>query len=117
MSQYGPLKLHVPEPTGRPGCKTDFSYLHLSPAGEIPKPPIDVSAVDTGQMAYQLVRVIDDDGRAVGPWAPQLDADTLRAGMRAMLKTSIFDARMLTPQRPKKNSSYMQHTGDRNGGE
>lgn len=40
MSQYGPLKLHVPEPTGRPGCKTDFSYLHLSPPGEVPKPPL-----------------------------------------------------------------------------
>ncbi|MCF3996738.1 hypothetical protein L2E47_44255, partial [Pseudomonas aeruginosa] len=35
MSDYEPLRLHVPEPTGRPGCKTDFSYLHLSPAGEV----------------------------------------------------------------------------------
>ncbi|RRJ00439.1 hypothetical protein, partial [Pseudomonas aeruginosa] len=26
--------------TGRPGCKTDFSYLHLSPAGEVRKPPV-----------------------------------------------------------------------------
>ncbi|WP_162975894.1 hypothetical protein, partial [Pseudomonas aeruginosa] len=26
MSDYEPLRLHVPEPTGRPGCKTDFSY-------------------------------------------------------------------------------------------
>ena len=33
MTDYAPLRLHVPEPTGRPGCKTDFSYLHLSPAG------------------------------------------------------------------------------------
>ncbi|MBN0742335.1 hypothetical protein FEM31_27330, partial [Pseudomonas aeruginosa] len=22
MSDYEPLRLHVPEPTGRPGCKT-----------------------------------------------------------------------------------------------
>lgn len=28
-----PLRLHVPEPTGRPGHETDFSFLHLSPAG------------------------------------------------------------------------------------
>lgn len=28
-----PLRLHVPEPTGRPGQATDFSYLRLSPAG------------------------------------------------------------------------------------
>ncbi|WP_049020505.1 2-oxoisovalerate dehydrogenase, partial [Burkholderia cenocepacia] len=26
MSLSEPLRLHVPEPTGRPGCKTDFSY-------------------------------------------------------------------------------------------
>jgi len=112
MSQYGPLKLHVPEPTGRPGCKTDFSYLRLSPAGEIPKPPIDVAAVDTGELAYRLVRVLDDDGRAVGPWAPDLAPEVLRAGMRAMLKTRIFDARMLTAQRQKKISFYMQSLGE-----
>ena len=34
MSQNEPLRLHVPEPTGRPGQATDFSYLRLSPAGE-----------------------------------------------------------------------------------
>ncbi|CAB3725670.1 MULTISPECIES: 3-methyl-2-oxobutanoate dehydrogenase (2-methylpropanoyl-transferring) subunit alpha [Achromobacter] len=112
MSQYGPLKLHVPEPTGRPGCKTDFSYLHLSPPGEVPKPPIDVAAVDTGALAYSLVRVIDDDGRAVGPWAPEISDDLLRAGMRAMLKTRIFDGRMLTAQRKKKISFYMQSLGE-----
>ena len=112
MSQYGPLKLHVPEPTGRPGCKTDFSYLHLSPPGEVPKPPIDVAAVDTGALAYSLVRVIDDDGRAVGPWAPEISNDMMRAGMRAMLKTRIFDGRMLTAQRKKKISFYMQSLGE-----
>ena len=112
MSQYGPLKLHVPEPTGRPGCKTDFSYLRLSPPGEVPKPPIDVAAIDTGPLAYSLVRVIDDDGRAVGPWAPEISNELLRAGMRAMLKTRIFDGRMLTAQRKKKISFYMQSLGE-----
>ena len=104
MSQYGPLKLHVPEPTGRPGCKTDFSYLRLSPPGEVPKPPIDVAAIDTGSLAYSLVRVIDDDGRAVGPWAPEISDELLRRGMRTMLKTRIFDGRMLTALRKKKIS-------------
>ncbi|MBO4967382.1 MAG: hypothetical protein J6D43_04830, partial [Pseudomonas sp.] len=23
MNEYAPLRLHVPEPSGRPGCKTD----------------------------------------------------------------------------------------------
>lgn len=112
MSQTGPLRLHVPEPTGRPGRRTDFSYLRLSKAGEIPKPPIDVAAVDTMDLAYRLVRVIDDDGQAQGPWAPRLDDDTLLHGMRIMMKTRIFDARMLSAQRQKKISFYMQSLGE-----
>ncbi|HEY0825981.1 MAG TPA: hypothetical protein VGD76_19495, partial [Ramlibacter sp.] len=35
MSQHEALRLHVPEPSGRPGCATDFSYLHLSEAGAV----------------------------------------------------------------------------------
>ena len=112
MSLHEPLRLHVPEPTGRPGCRTDFSYLHLSPAGSVRKPPIDVSAIDTSDLAHSLVRVLDDQGRAVGPWAPDLTDEQLLAGMRAMLKTRIFDARMLIAQRQKKISFYMQSLGE-----
>ncbi|AIV45358.1 3-methyl-2-oxobutanoate dehydrogenase (2-methylpropanoyl-transferring) subunit alpha [Burkholderia pseudomallei] len=112
MSQYGPLRLHVPEPTGRPGCKTDFSYLRLSPVGKVRKPPIDVAPADTSDLAYGLVRVLDEHGRAVGPWAPDLDPDILRKGIRAMLKTRIFDARMQIAQRQKKISFYMQCLGE-----
>ncbi|CAJ3167096.1 3-methyl-2-oxobutanoate dehydrogenase (2-methylpropanoyl-transferring) subunit alpha [Burkholderia pseudomallei] len=112
MSQYGPLRLHVPEPTGRPGCKTDFSYLRLSPAGKVRKPPIDVAPADTSDLAYGLVRVLDEHGRAVGPWAPDLDPDILRKGICAMLKTRIFDARMQIAQRQKKISFYMQCLGE-----
>jgi 2-oxoisovalerate dehydrogenase E1 component alpha subunit len=112
MSQPSALRLHVPEPSGRPGSPTDFSYLHLSPAGAIRKPPIDTSHFDTNDLAYELVRVLDDDGRAVGPWAPQLEPARLRKGLRAMMKTRIFDARMLIAQRQKKLSFYMQCLGE-----
>jgi 2-oxoisovalerate dehydrogenase E1 component subunit alpha len=112
MSDAERLRLHVPEPTGRPGHPTDFSYLHLSAAGEVRRPPVDVSPADTGDLARALVRVLDDDGRAVGPWALQLDADLLRRGLRAMMKTRIFDARMLTAQRQKKISFYIQCLGE-----
>jgi 2-oxoisovalerate dehydrogenase E1 component alpha subunit len=108
----GPLRLNVPEPTGRPGHETDFSYLHLSPAGEARRPPVDVSPTYTGDLAYSLVRVLDDDGRAVGPWVPQINADRLRQGLRAMMKTRAFDARMLIAQRQKKISFYMQCLGE-----
>jgi len=111
-SPPGPLRLHVPEPTGRPGHDTDFSYLHLAPAGAARRPPIDTLPVDTGDLAYSLVRVLDDEGRAVGPWAPELTHDQLRRGLRSMLRTRLFDARMLIAQRQKKVSFYMQCLGE-----
>jgi len=107
-----PLRLHVPEPTGRPGYPTDFSYLHLAPAGDARRPPIQARAADTADLAASLVRVLDDEGRALGPWDPQLDPERLRAGLRAMLVTRIFDARMLIAQRQKKLSFYMQCLGE-----
>jgi 2-oxoisovalerate dehydrogenase E1 component alpha subunit len=112
MSQNEPLRLHVPEPTGRPGHATDFSYLHLSRAGEARRPPIDVLPIETSDLAFALVRVLDEDGRAVGPWVPQVELETVRAGLRAMMKTRIFDARMLIAQRQKKMSFYMQSLGE-----
>jgi len=107
-----PLRLHVPEPTGRPGHPTDFSYLHLARAGEVRRPPIDILPVATGDLAYTLIRVLDEDGAAVGPWDPKLPPDLLRKGLLAMLKTRIFDARMLTAQRQKKMSFYIQSLGE-----
>jgi 2-oxoisovalerate dehydrogenase E1 component alpha subunit len=108
----GPLRLHVPEPSGRPGHGTDFSYLHLSAAGAVRRPPVDSAPADTSDLAYTLVRVLDDSGAAVGPWAPQIDAEALRKGLRAMMKTRAFDARMFIAQRQKKISFYMQCLGE-----
>ncbi|MET0382613.1 MAG: 3-methyl-2-oxobutanoate dehydrogenase (2-methylpropanoyl-transferring) subunit alpha [Burkholderiaceae bacterium] len=112
MTQRPRLSLHVPEPTGRPGCATDFSYLHVSPAGEARRPPVDTEPRDTGDLAFSLIRVLDDAGEAVGPWVPDAHADLLRAGMRAMMKTRLFDARMLIAQRQKKMSFYIQSLGE-----
>ncbi|MGV8892820.1 MAG: 3-methyl-2-oxobutanoate dehydrogenase (2-methylpropanoyl-transferring) subunit alpha [Burkholderiaceae bacterium] len=112
MQQNEPLRLYVPEPTGRPGHATDFSYLRLSPAGEVRRPPVEASPIDTLDLAYSLVRVIDDEGHAIGPWIPEIELETVRAGLRAMMKTRIFDARMLIAQRQKKMSFYMQSLGE-----
>jgi 2-oxoisovalerate dehydrogenase E1 component alpha subunit len=112
MSQYPPLKLHVPEPTGRPGRETDFSYLNLSPAGAVRRPAVDTRPLETVDVADALVRVLDDNGRAVGPWDPKADPELLRAGLRAMLKTRVFDARLLIAHRQKKISFYMQCLGE-----
>ncbi len=112
MSQSQPLSLHVPEPTGRPGCKTDFSYLGVNPAGIVPRPPVDVRYQDTAEIASSLIRVLDDNDEAVGPWAPELDKETLLHGLRTMMKTRIFDARMVIGQRQKKMSFYMTSLGE-----
>jgi len=112
MSERKPLHLHVPEPSGRPGRDTDFSYLHLSRAGEVRRPPVDSTPAQTSDLAYTLVRVLDDDGRAVGPWALPIDPEILRAGLRAMVTTRVFDARMVIAQRQKKMSFYMQCLGE-----
>ena len=111
-STRGPLRLHVPEPTGRPGHDTDFSYLPVSAAGEVRRPPVDSQPAQTSDLAFTLIRVLDDEGRAVGPWDPKVDVELLRRGMRAMLKTRAFDARMLIAQRQKKMSFYMQCLGE-----
>ncbi|MEO7031793.1 MAG: 3-methyl-2-oxobutanoate dehydrogenase (2-methylpropanoyl-transferring) subunit alpha [Herbaspirillum sp.] len=112
MRQQIPLQLYVPEPSGRPGHATDFSYLHLAPAGAARRPPLDTTAVDTTDLAYSLIRVLDDDGNAVGPWVEAIDPELLLRGLRAMIKTRIYDARMVIAQRQKKISFYMQSLGE-----
>lgn len=105
-------RLHVPEPSGRPGCTTDFSYLRASKAGEVRRPPVGTSHFDTQDLVYSLIRVLDEDNRAVGPWAPDVAPALLRKGLRSMLKTRIFDSRMVIAQRQKKTSFYMQCLGE-----
>jgi 2-oxoisovalerate dehydrogenase E1 component alpha subunit len=112
MPPYEPLRLHVPEPTGRPGHDTDFSYLPLSEAGAVRRPAVDVQAAQTNDLAFTLIRVLDKDGHAVGPWAPDVDVALLKKGLRAMLRTRSFDVRMQLAQRQKKMSFYMQCLGE-----
>ena len=106
------LRLHVPEPSARPGHETNFSYLHLSPAGAARKPPLDVQPAQISDLAFNLIRVLDEDGQAVGAWAPEVTPALLHKGLRSMMKTRIFDARMLLAQRQKKMSFYIQSLGE-----
>ena len=106
------LRLHVPEPSARPGHETNFSYLRLAPAGSARKPNLDVQPADISDLAFSLIRVLDDEGHAVGPWAPEIRPEQLQKGLRSMMKTRIFDARMLMAQRQKKLSFYIQSLGE-----
>ena len=112
MPSHAPLRLHVPEPTGRPGHDTDFSYLPISKAGDVRRPPVDALPAQTADLAFTLIRVLDESGQAVGPWVPEMDVALKIRGLRAMLKTRAFDARMLIAQRQKKMSFYMQCLGE-----
>lgn len=112
MKHKVPLALHIPTARFRPGDTPDFSYLHLPKAGEAKRPDIAAKASETRELAYGLVRVMDDEGNAVGPWNPQLAADTLRRALRAMMLTRAFDERMFRMQRQGKTSFYLKCTGE-----
>jgi 2-oxoisovalerate dehydrogenase E1 component alpha subunit len=112
MKQDVPLSLHIPEARFRPGDTPDFGYLQLPKAGEALRPEIDAKASETRDLAFGLVRVIDDAGNAVGPWTPELEPDILRRALRAMMLTRAFDERMFRMQRQGKTSFYLKCTGE-----
>ena len=104
--------LHVPQPTARPGEEPDFSYLKLSPAGAVERPPVDARAAEMEHLAHELVRVLDDDHQARGPWDPGLDRETLTEALRLMVLTRAYDDRMQRMQRQGKITFYMQSLGE-----
>jgi len=106
------LALHVPEPSFRPGDTPDFSSLKLPVAGAAPRPDTNVAAAETHGLTTNLVRVLGEDDRPVGPWDPKLDPDTLRKMLRDMVTVRIFDDRMYRAQRQGKTSFYMKCTGE-----
>jgi len=106
------LALHVPEPEARPGDEVDFSHIEIPAAGSAPRPDVAAHASETRDLVYSLVRVLDDDGKAVGPWDPKLDADTLRRMLRDMMMVRVYDDRMYRAQRQGKTSFYMKATGE-----
>ncbi len=112
MADFAPLSLHVPEPEVRPGDTPDFSKVVIPKAGSVPRPPVDVDPRDIRDLAFSIIRVLNRDGEAVGPWAGTLSEDELKAGLRHMMTLRAFDARMQTAQRQGKTSFYMQHMGE-----
>ncbi len=106
------LALHVPEPKYRPGDTPDFSSIAIPAAGEAPRPDVACKAAETFPLCTHLVRVLGDDGQAVGPWDPRLDPDTLRKMLTDMKTVRVFDDRMYRAQRQGKTSFYMKCTGE-----
>lgn len=112
MTDYAPLALYVPEPAVRPGGTPDFSNVSIPRAGSVARPEVDVDPKSIRDLAFSIIRVLNREGHAVGPWAGLLSDDELLEGLRHMMTLRAFDARMLMAQRQGKTSFYMQHMGE-----
>lgn len=107
-----PLALHVPEPRSRPGDPVDFSDIVIPAAGSMARPDETISPHDMRDAAFGLVRVLDEQHQAVGPWDPRLSPETLLKILRTMALTRAFDERLYRAQRQGKTSFYMKCTGE-----
>jgi 2-oxoisovalerate dehydrogenase E1 component alpha subunit len=58
----------------------DFSRLRIPPAGSVPRPDSSAPAASLRNMAYDMIRVLTDEGEAVGDWVPSIAPETLRDG-------------------------------------
>ncbi|NLJ63607.1 MAG: 3-methyl-2-oxobutanoate dehydrogenase (2-methylpropanoyl-transferring) subunit alpha [Alcaligenaceae bacterium] len=112
MRQSPSLHLRVPEPPARPGTPSDFSYLRLQPAGAAPRPDPLTPFAELPDLSQGLVRVLDDEGQAIGPWALHTEPDLLLHGLKTMVLVRAFDARMFHAQRQKKLTFYTQSYGE-----
>ena len=112
MANFAPLTFHVPEPAVRPGSDPDFSNVRIPKAGSVPRPEVDADPESIRDLAYSIIRVLNRDGEAVGPWAGLHSDEELLEGLRHMMTLRAFDARMLMAQRQGKTSFYMQHMGE-----
>ncbi len=104
------LQLRIPEPAR--GATPADQFRFISAAGEMARPALDEKVERVALMRKQLVRVLDDDGNAVGEWVPALSDDDKRRGLRDMMLTRSFDARMFRAHRQGKTSFYMQSLGE-----
>jgi 2-oxoisovalerate dehydrogenase E1 component alpha subunit len=92
MTVYGPLKFHVPEPAVRQGGTPDFSSVQIPRAGSVARPAVDADPEAIRDLAYSIIRVLNRDGEAVGPWAGLLSDEALLAGLRDMMTLRAFDS-------------------------
>ncbi len=112
MSNRAKLSLYVPEPNARPGQQPSFEHFNIPPAGAVRRPDISALEHEMRDLPFALIRVLDEQHSAVGPWNPKLPHDRLIAGLRAMMLTRAFDARLFRAHRQGKTSFYMKSSGE-----
>jgi len=104
------LRLQIPHPAR--GQHAPDQVRYISAAGEMAKPALDEKVERVALMRKQLVRVLDTDGQAVGPWVPDMSLEEKTLGLRNMMLTRSFDARLLQAHRQGKISFYMRCLGE-----
>lgn len=107
-----PLRLHIPEPKFRPGDEADFSDIVVPEIDAIARPDEGSAPAAIQNLAFGLIRVLDNNGDAKGSWNPGLEPEQLRLMLRNMMLTRAFDDRMFRAQRQGKTSFYMKSTGE-----
>ena len=105
-------KLTIPPASSRPQQASVFSSFVIPPVTAARRPAIDAEPASFRELAYGLVRVLDDDHQAGGDWCPDLSPEQLREGLRSMLHVRLYDQRMFQMQRQGQLSFYMKSTGE-----
>ncbi len=107
-----PLHLHIPEPKFRPGDTADFSDIIVPAVDAITMPDEAIHPSQMHDLAFGLVRVLDNSNVAMGSWDPKLAPEQLRLMLHNMLLVRAFDDRMFRAQRQGKTSFYVKCTGE-----
>lgn len=112
MHNLSKPSLHIPAPIARPGDAPDFRHFRIPEAGSVRRPDTAADPAEMRDLAYDLIRVLDFDHRAVGPWDPRLDAQTLRRALQVIVLGRAFEERMYQAQRQGKTSFFMRGLGE-----
>jgi hypothetical protein len=64
-----PIPVLAAAPHNIASATSDFSNVQISAAGEVRRPQVDVAPEDIHDLAYSIIRVLNREGEAVGPWA------------------------------------------------
>ncbi len=106
------LSLHIPVPPARPGAAPDFRHIAIPNAGHLRRPNIATDPADIRDLAFDLIRVLDFEGHAVGAWNPRLPPERLREALGWMILDRAFEERMVQAQRQGKTSFFMRSLGE-----
>lgn len=112
MRNLSKLSLHIPMPRTRPGETPDFSNIAIPEAGSVRRPDTAANPADIRDLAFDLIRVLNFDHQAVGPWNPRLEPEKLRRALQLMMLDRLFEERMFQAQRQGKTSFFMSGLGE-----